>query len=125
MGCYGIGPSRLMGTIVEVMADEKGIVWPLSIAPFKVHLLSLGKGAEISIEADKIYDELQRAGIDTLYDDREASAGEKFADADLLGIPYRLVVSSKSLKEGGVEIKKRTEEGAKIISLKEAIKLFS
>mgnify|MGYP001608259140 FL=1 len=125
MGCYGIGPSRLMGTIVEVMADEKGIVWPLSIAPFKVHLLSLGKGAEISIEADKIYDELQKAGIDTLYDDREVSAGEKFADADLLGIPYRLVVSSKSLKEGGVEIKKRTEEGAKIISLKEAIKLFS
>ena len=125
MGCYGIGPSRLMGTIVEVMADEKGIVWPLSIAPFRAHLLSLGKGAEISIEADKIYDELQRAGIDTLYDDREASAGEKFADADLLGIPYRLVVSSKSLKEGGVEVKKRTEENAKIVSLKEAIKLLS
>ena len=125
MGCYGIGPSRLMGTIVEVMADEKGVVWPEEVAPFKAHLLSLGKGEEIAVESDKIYDELQKAGIDTLYDDREVSAGEKFADADLLGIPYRLVVSSKSLKEGGVEIKKRTEEGAKIISLKEAIKLLS
>lgn len=125
MGCYGIGPSRLMGTIVEVMADEKGIVWPLSIAPFKIHLLSLGKNEEVAIEADKIYDELQKAGIDTLYDDREVSAGEKFADADLLGIPYRLVVSQKSLKEGGAEVKKRTEENAKIVSLKEVIKLLS
>lgn len=125
MGCYGIGPSRLMGTIVEALSDEKGIVWPEEIAPFKVHLLSLGKGEEINTEADKIYDELQRAGVDTLYDDRETSAGEKFADADLLGIPYRLVVSAKSLKEGGVELKKRTEENTKIISPKETVKLFS
>lgn len=125
MGCYGIGPSRLMGTIVEVMADEKGIIWPEKVAPFKVHLLSLGKGEEIAIEADKIYDELQKAGIDTLYDDREASAGEKFADADLIGIPYRIVISDKSLKGDGVEVKKRTEKEAKIVSLKEAIKLFS
>lgn len=125
MGCYGIGPSRLMGTIVEVMADEKGMVWPESIAPFHVHLLSLGKGEEISTEADKIYEELQKAGIETLYDDRNVSAGEKFADADLIGVPYRIVISDKSLKNGGVEIKKRTEENAKIISLKEVIKLLS
>lgn len=124
MGCYGIGPSRLMGTIVEVMADERGIVWPKEVAPFKVHLLSLGKGEEIATEADKIYDELQRSGIDTLYDDREVSAGEKFADADLLGIPHRLVVSAKSIKDGGVEIKKRTEEKGEIISLRDVVKLF-
>ncbi len=125
MGCYGIGPSRLMGTIVEVMADEKGVVWPESIAPFKVHLLSLGKDEEAKKKADELYTELEKNGIETLYDDRDASAGEKFADADLLGIPYRVVVSSKSLKEGGVETKKRTEENAKIVNLKEAIKILS
>lgn len=112
MGCYGIGISRLMGTIVEVCRDEKGIIWPESVAPFKVHLISLGKDTE----AEKIYQDLQEKNIEVLYDDRDVSAGEKFADADLMGLPYRVVVSEKSLKSGGVEIKKRPEPKGEIIS---------
>ena len=100
-----------MGTIVEVFNDDKGIIWPETVAPFKFHLISLGQNEE----ADKIYSDLQKKGIEVLYDDRDISAGEKFADADLIGIPYRLVVSEKSLKNGGVEIKKRTEKEGRII----------
>ncbi|OGI82540.1 prolyl-tRNA synthetase [Candidatus Nomurabacteria bacterium RIFCSPHIGHO2_12_FULL_44_22b] len=123
MGCYGIGLGRLMGAVVEALADEKGIIWPDSIAPFAVHLLALGEEAEIAKEADKIYETLIKHGIEVLFDDRaEVSAGEKFADSDLLGIPQRAVVSSRSLKEGGIEIKKRTEEKGKIITLEELIK---
>ena len=110
MGCYGIGLNRLMGTIVELYHDEKGIIWPESVAPFKIHLISLGKNTE----AEKIYNNLSREAIEVLYDDREISAGEKFADADLIGIPYRVVVSEKSLKAGGVEIKKRSEKKGEI-----------
>ncbi len=120
MGCYGIGLGRLLGTVVEVLSDDKGIIWPESIAPFAVHLLLLGDEEEITIEANKIYESLVKADIEVLLDDRkEISAGEKFADADLLGIPMRAVVSARSLSEGGIEIKKRTEEKGKIISLKE------
>ena len=123
MGCYGIGLGRLMGAVVEALADEKGIIWPDSIAPFAVHLLALGEEAEIAKEADKIYETLIKHGIEVLFDDRaEVSAGEKFADSDLLGIPQRAVVSSRSLKEGGIEIKKRTEEKGKIKTLEELIK---
>jgi len=111
MGCYGIGLSRAMGTIVEVFHDEKGMIWPEAVAPFKVHLLSLGKNEE----AEKIYQELSEKGIEVLLDDREVSAGEKFADADLIGIPYRVVISEKSLKAGGVEVKRRSEEKSEII----------
>ncbi len=118
MGCYGIGPSRLMGAIVEVLSDDMGIVWPEEIAPFSVHLISLNKNDE----AEKLYAELVAKGITVLYDDREGSAGGKFADADLLGIPTRIVVSEKSLVAGGVEVKKRTEKESKIISLAEIIK---
>lgn len=118
MGCYGIGISRLMGVIVEKTHDEKGIIWPEAAAPFKVHLLSLGKNES----AEKIYDELIKNGIEVLYDDRETSAGEKFADADLIGLPYRLVVSDKSLKAGGVEIKKRDEDKSEIIKENEILK---
>jgi prolyl-tRNA synthetase len=112
MGCYGIGLQRLMGTIVEVNNDGKGIIWPESVAPFKVHLISLGKDTE----AEKIYQDLEKNNIEVLYDDRDVSAGEKFADADLIGLPYRIVVSEKSLKSGGVEIKKRPELIGEIIS---------
>lgn len=116
MGSYGIGPGRLMGTVVEVLSDGKGIIWPREIAPFLVHLLTLGDG-EIKEEACKIYDELISRGIEVLFDDRvDINAGEKFADADLIGIPYRLVVSKRSLADGGYEIKKRTEEGGKIVN---------
>lgn len=113
MGCYGIGLQRLMGTIVEVHHDGKGIIWPESVAPFRAHLISLGKNEE----AEKIYDNLLKNNIEVLFDDRDVSAGEKFADADLIGIPYRVVVSKKSFESGGAEIKKRPEPASEIISI--------
>lgn len=118
MGCYGIGLPRLMGTIVEVHHDKNGIIWPESVAPFQFHLISLGKNKE----AEKIYKELTRKNAEVFYDDRDVSAGEKFADADLIGIPYRLVVSEKSLKSGGVEIKKRNEKKEAILSTNTLVK---
>ena len=125
MGSYGIGPGRLMGTVVEALADDKGIIWPESVAPFKVHLLSLGDNKYVRKEADSVYEALMKKNIEVLFDDREEiSAGEKFADADLLGMPYRVVVSERSMKEKGVEIKKRTEEKGKIVSLHELLTLF-
>lgn len=117
MGCYGIGLGRLMGTVVEVLSDGKGIIWPESIAPFKVHLLSLGNEENTSKEAETIYKYLLENNIEVLFDDRtDISAGEKFADSDLIGIPYRVVVSKRSISEGGFEIKKRTEENGKIVA---------
>ena len=125
MGCYGIGLGRLLGTVVEVLSDDKGIIWPESIAPFAVHLLSLGEDEAVLKEAEKVYENLQKNNIEVLFDDRrEISAGEKFADADLLGIPYRVVVSERSIKENGMEIKKRNEEKGKIISLNELLKIL-
>ncbi|MFH1608615.1 MAG: proline--tRNA ligase, partial [Patescibacteria group bacterium] len=108
MGCYGIGVGRTMATVVEKFHDDKGIIWPESVAPFLVHLLVLGDKEEVKKEADKLYSDLNKKNIEVLFDDRtDISAGEKFADADLLGMPYRVVVSERSLKEGGFEIKKR------------------
>jgi prolyl-tRNA synthetase len=113
MGCYGIGLSRLMGTIVEVFHDEKGILWPEAVAPFQVHLISLGQNEE----AEKIYQDLTKKGMEVLYDDRDETAGKKFADSDLIGIPHRVVVSEKSLAAGGVEVKKRNEKDGKIVKV--------
>lgn len=115
MGSYGIGISRVMGAIVEVHHDDKGIIWPESVAPFKVHLIALdGK----SDEGNKIYSELTDKNIDVLYDDRpDVSAGEKFADADLIGTPMRIVISNKAQEEGGIEIKKRSESQARVLPL--------
>jgi prolyl-tRNA synthetase len=125
MGSYGIGVSRLMGTIVEVLSDDKGIIWPESVAPFKVHLLLLGEKEEAKDEAQKLYESLEKKNIEVLFDDRVGvSAGEKFADADLLGIPFRVVVSERSLKDGGFELKKRNEEKGKVISSEELIKVL-
>ena len=105
MGSYGIGPTRLMGIIVELFSDEKGLVWPESVAPFAVHLVSLGKaGDEVSAAADALYDELMVAGIDVLYDDRDLRAGEKFAESDLLGIPKRIVVGKEGVATGSFEV---------------------
>ncbi len=120
MGCYGIGLSRLMGTLVEVFHDDKGIIWPEAVAPYKIHLLSLDQNKQ----ADKIYADLIKQGLEVLYDDRVISAGEKFADADLIGLPYRLVVSEKSLKAGGIEMKKRNESKSKIIKISEIRKIL-
>lgn len=118
MGCYGMGPSRILGTIVEVFKDEKGIVWPASVSPFKVHLLSLKENAA----AEKIYQELLQNNIEVLYDDREeVGAGEKFADADLIGCPYRLVVSAKTLAAGGAELKARSGDQMEIIALDQIV----
>ena len=125
MGCYGIGLSRLMGTIVEALSDDKGIIWPESVAPFTVHMLSLGDKENVKTEAEKLYGELNKKNIEVLFDDRaDLSAGEKFADADLLGMPYRIVVSDRSLKDGGFEIKKRNEEKGKIVPLEELMNLL-
>ncbi|MEI6581123.1 MAG: aminoacyl--tRNA ligase-related protein [bacterium] len=126
MGSYGIGPGRLMGTVVEALADDKGIIWPESIAPYQLHLLSLGDDETVTKEADKIYEKLVKNGIEVLFDDRAGmSAGEKFADADLLGMPYRAVVSLRSIKESGIELKKRTEEKGKIVSFDELLILLA
>lgn len=116
MGSYGIGLSRLMGTVVEVLSDDKGIIWPENIAPFKVHLLVLGGDDNVKNSAEEIYNKLNEQGIEVLIDDRsDTSAGEKFADSDLIGIPYRVVVSKRSLADGGFEVKKRTELTGKIV----------
>ncbi len=105
MGCYGLGTTRLMGILVEIFADEKGIVWPESVAPFSVHLVSLGQsGDEIAKTADALYEDLTKAGVEVLYDDRDARAGEKFAESDLLGIPHRVVVGKDAAATGIFEV---------------------
>lgn len=124
MGSYGIGLGRLMGTVVEVLSDDKGIIWPESIAPFAIHLVALGDDETVQKEAEKIYTTLLQNKIEVLFDDRaDMSAGEKFADSDLLGIPLRAVVSARSLKEKGIELKKRSEEKGKIVTLDELLKI--
>ena len=111
MGSYGIGVGRLMAAIVEQRHDEYGIIWPASVAPFDVHLISLAKQAddEVGQQAEALYQQFQQAGLEVLFDDRRESPGVKFADADLIGIPWRVTVSARSLKSGGVELKKRSE----------------
>ncbi len=124
MGCYGIGLSRLMGTIVEVNHDDKGIIWPESVAPFKVHLISL-TSTKVKMASQKLYVDLQKAGIEVLWDDRQdKSAGEKFNEADLLGIPYRVIVSEKTLEKNSVELKERAKEKAKLVKISQIVKLL-
>lgn len=126
MGGYGIGVTRLMGTIVEVLSDDKGIIWPEEVAPFKVHLMNLGEEENIKKEAEEIYSLLNKNGIEVFFDDRDGvMAGEKFADADLLGMPVRVVVSARSMKDGGVEIKRRTEEKGSVINRDELLKFLT
>lgn len=118
MGCYGIGPSRVMGTIVELLHDDKGILWPTEVAPFTFHLVSLAQDADTVSAANELYQSLTSAGAEVLYDDRaDVRAGEKFADSDLLGLPWRLVISTKSLAAGGVEVKNRATGDTQIIPL--------
>ena len=114
MGCYGIGLPRLMTAIVEKHYDEKGIVWPKEISPFNVHLIQLDN---VEKTAKKIYQDLQKQGVRVLYDDRAKSAGEKFAEADLIGIPLRMVVSQKTLAKNSVELKKRSENKLKLVKI--------
>ena len=117
MGCYGIGPARVMGTVVEVLSDDKGIVWPKEISPFAVHLVSItGGNGDVVEEADRLYEMLSENGIEVLYDDRDARAGEKFADSDLIGIPTRLIVSEKTIASGGVEVVDRASGKTKFVN---------
>ncbi len=120
MGCYGIGPSRLMGTVAEVLADDKGIVWPKEIAPFSVHIIRIGDDEDVVSKTDTLYELLTKNNIDTLYDDRDLRAGEKFADSDLLGIPIRIIVSRNTLKENKYEISER-KTGAKYMQTESEI----
>lgn len=118
MGCYGLGPSRVMGAIVETLSDEKGIVWPKEVTPYHVHLVSLNAPED----TEKLYRALGAQGIEALWDDRDESAGTKFADADLIGVPVRVVVSDKSLKAGGYEMKFRDKRKTEILTEKDLIK---
>lgn len=123
MGSYGIGPGRLLGTIAEILSDEKGLVWPELVAPFSIHLILLGEG-EVKKEGDKIYEQLSASGVETLYDDRDMRAGEKFADSDLIGIPTRVVVSEKTLQANSVEIKYRSTDKIEIVGITDFLKKF-
>jgi prolyl-tRNA synthetase len=117
LGSYGIGITRLMGTIVELFADEKGIVWPESVAPALVHLVSVTPNDATTVAyADALYEDLRKAGVDVLYDDRDARAGEKLADADLMGIPVRVVVGKNTLETGKLESTYRTTGQTKLVS---------
>lgn len=123
MGSYGIGPARVLATVAELHADERGLVWPESIAPFKVHLLCLApEKAEVAKASDQLYEALTQAGVEVLYDDRAMSAGQKFAEADLIGIPWRAVVSEKTLAQQSVELKRRTDEKAELVPTGDAVR---
>ncbi|MFZ5364561.1 MAG: proline--tRNA ligase [Patescibacteria group bacterium] len=121
MGCYGIGPSRILGAIVEVSHDNRGIVWPKEVAPFDIHLVPLfskdtKKNKKIEKESEKLLESLQKAGFDVLYDDRkEPSSGVKLAESDLFGIPVRLVISEKTLEKNSIEVKGRREGGLELV----------
>ncbi len=124
MGCYGIGLGRLMAAAVEINCDKKGIVWPKEIAPYSVHLLAIDlKDKKVFHQAESFYQSLQDAGMGVLYDDRpQASAGEKFFEADLIGIPKRIVISKKTLGENKIELKERKSNNLKMISQKQALR---
>lgn len=122
LASYGIGITRVMGVMVEKFADERGIVWPKNVAPFTVHLVRLGDDAPVLKAADELYEDLNKAGVDVLYDDRDESAGVKFADADLMGMPQRLTVSRKTLEHDAVEVKVRGHEATNLVKLAAAVK---
>ena len=146
MGCYGIGLSRLMGAIVEVHHDERGIIWPEEVAPFQAHIIPIGNTQKVKKASEKLYKDLsasapqkrsyggstvafgvggQKNGFEVLYDDRmDKTAGEKFADADLIGIPFRIVISERTLKRDCVEIRKRSEGKTKLVKIKHLSRFF-
>jgi len=108
LSSYGIGITRLIGVIAEVLSDENGLVWPKEVAPYQIHLISIeDKEGKVKVEADKLYDRLKARGEEVLYDDRDARPGEKFADSDLIGIPKRIVISAKTIENDSVEVKDR------------------
>lgn len=125
MGSYGIGISRLMGLLAEHFADEQGLVWPQAVAPYAVYLANLGEEQEVKTAADELYGFLTDQGIKVLYDDRDERPGEKFADADLFGIPFRLVASAKSLQAGGFELKARTSTDTQVLPKDQLLQALS
>lgn len=116
-GSYGIGITRVMGVIAELFSDERGLVWPDNIAPYRVYLATLGNDEKVMAEGQKVYDELTANGIEVLWDDRDARPGEKFADGDLMGIPHRVVISEKTLAADGVEYKARTADESGVVNM--------
>ncbi len=117
MGCYGIGVSRLVATTVEQHHDENGICWPMSIAPYHVHLVTLGGDADVLAAARGIHDALGDAGVDVLWDDRDERPGVKFKDADLVGVPLRVTIGARGLASGQVELKVRTSPDPRAVEL--------
>jgi len=118
IGSYGIGITRAMGVIAEKLSDEKGLVWPVAIAPYKVYLVSIGKVAE---KADELYETLQKAGVTVLYDDRDERPGAKFADAELIGLPYRVTMSERLLAENKLEFTVRNSGQTELLTLDELL----
>ena len=122
MGCYGIGLGRLLAAVVEVNNDEKGIVWPMRIAPYQVYICALNTDKPGVMEAaQELLSNLENHGIEVLFDDRSESAGVKFNDADLLGIPIRVVVSPRNLKQNSIEVKRRDQAEAELVALDQAV----
>jgi prolyl-tRNA synthetase len=122
MGSYGVGISRLVGAIIEASHDEAGIIWPDEVAPFRVGLVSLKKGdAKVDAACEDLYAQLQSKGITVLYDDREERAGTKFADMDLIGLPWQLIVGPRGLEQGQVELKRRATGERLELSIEDAI----
>lgn len=125
LASYGIGITRVMGVIAEKYSDDKGLVWPENIAPAKVYLARLGNIPSVVSTADELYNRLTESGVTVLYDDRDVRPGEKFADADLMGIPYRVVVSERTLEAGKLECKQRTEAQAQSLAVEELLQTLS
>lgn len=125
MGSYGIGIGRLLGTVVELLADDNGIILPESISPFKVHLISIGASDEVNQGAQNLYDQLAEKGCEVLWDDRDVSPGQKFNDSDLIGIPYQVVISERLLKNDSYEYKARTSTERLTLGLAEIINKIS
>ncbi|MEK7594784.1 MAG: aminoacyl--tRNA ligase-related protein [Patescibacteria group bacterium] len=124
LGSYGIGITRIMGVIAEKFSDDKGLVWPENVAPAKVYLARLGDSTEVIKQSDELYEKLTAAGAETLYDDRDMRPGQKFADADLLGIPYRVVISDKTVAVSKYELKARTSDDSKQVDINELFKIL-
>ncbi len=122
MGCYGMGLSRLLAGAIEQNHDDKGIIWPVPIAPYHVYLCALYRdGTPVAEEAGRLYETLTAAGIEVLFDDRQESPGVKFNEADLLGIPFRITISPRTLEKNAVEFKKRTEKDFEVVPLDDIV----
>lgn len=125
MGSYGLGPSRIMGLLAELFSDDKGLVWPPAVTPYKVYLAQLGTSGQTESASRQLYDDLNRAGISVFWDDRDERPGVKFADADLIGLPVRIVVSPKTLTSGKFEVKQRTQTRVEMQTLAAILKTMA